>query len=52
MKELEFHDHGDDDRTHDNSKFASCGGEKLVFLWEVGTSQIIRKFEGHFNVSE
>ena len=31
----------------DNSKFASVGGDKQVFLWDVGTGQVIRKFRGH-----
>ncbi|CAI5720063.1 unnamed protein product [Hyaloperonospora brassicae] len=31
----------------DNSKFASCGRDKDVFLWDVPTARVIRKFEGH-----
>lgn len=34
--------------SHDNALFASCGGDKLVFLWDVGTAQTIRRFEGHW----
>jgi WD40 repeat protein len=44
-------DDDDDDRNYNNSQFASCGGEKMVFLWDVASAQVIRKFEGHFNVS-
>jgi len=33
--------------TEDNSKFASCGGDKHVFFWDVTTGQVIRKFVGH-----
>ncbi|CAI5703465.1 unnamed protein product [Peronospora effusa] len=32
---------------HDNSKFASCGRDRDVFMWDVPTAQVIRKFEGH-----
>jgi WD40 repeat protein len=31
----------------DSARFASCGGDKNVFLWDVGTAQIIRRFSGH-----
>jgi WD40 repeat protein len=31
----------------DNSKFASVGGDRVFFLWDVGTSRIVRKFSGH-----
>ncbi|TMW63253.1 hypothetical protein Poli38472_002194 [Pythium oligandrum] len=31
----------------DNSKFASCGRDKAVFMWDVPTGKVIRKFEGH-----
>ncbi|KAJ9513614.1 hypothetical protein QJQ45_006078 [Haematococcus lacustris] len=31
----------------DNSKFASCGGDKQVFLWDVGTGRFVRKLRGH-----
>jgi len=30
-----------------NTKFASCGGDKHFFLWDVSTGQVIRKFVGH-----
>lgn len=29
-----------------NAKFASCGGDRLVFLWDVSTAQTIRRFGG------
>lgn len=32
---------------HDNAKFASCGRDKDVFMWDVPTARVIRKFEGH-----
>ena len=28
-------------------RIASCGGDRQLFLWDVGTGQIIRKFKGH-----
>lgn len=28
-------------------RFASCGGDRQVFLWDVSTGNIIRKFRGH-----
>ena len=28
-------------------RFASCGGDRQVFLWDVSTGSIIRKFRGH-----
>jgi len=31
----------------DNSRIASCGGDKLVHYWDVSTGQIIRKLRGH-----
>jgi mitogen-activated protein kinase organizer 1 len=34
-------------RSHDNSKFGSCGGDRSVFLWDVTTGQTIRRFAGH-----
>jgi mitogen-activated protein kinase organizer 1 len=33
--------------TGDNNRFASCGGDKDVFVWDVATSQIIKKYRGH-----
>lgn len=39
-------------RAHDNSKFASCGRDKDVFMWDVPTAKVIRKFEGHEHVSD
>lgn len=35
-------------RSHDNGKFASCGGDKLVFVWDVPSGTILRKLQGHF----
>jgi mitogen-activated protein kinase organizer 1 len=34
----------------DNSRFASGGGDKSAFLWDVSTGKVIRRFQGHFNV--
>jgi len=31
----------------DNAKFASAGGDKDFFLWDVTTAQVVRKFTGH-----
>jgi len=35
---------------NDNSRFASCGSDKQVFLWDVGTGRTIRRFDGHAQV--
>ena len=34
----------------DNSRFASAGGDKMVYLWDVGTGKTIRKWYGHQQV--
>ncbi|KAK5119820.1 hypothetical protein LTR85_007146 [Meristemomyces frigidus] len=31
----------------DNARFASVGGDKAVFLWDVATAQTLRRFTGH-----
>ena len=31
----------------DNSRLASCGGDRQVFLWDVSSGRIVRKFRGH-----
>ena len=31
----------------DNDKFVSVGGDKTVFVWDVKTGKILRKFSGH-----
>jgi mitogen-activated protein kinase organizer 1 len=31
----------------DNARFASVGGDKTVFLWDVATAQTLRRFNGH-----
>ncbi|KAJ0408528.1 hypothetical protein P43SY_006458 [Pythium insidiosum] len=33
--------------SQDNAQFASCGRDKAVFLWDVPTGKVTRKFEGH-----
>lgn len=32
----------------DNAKFASCGGDRAVFVWDVASGQAVRKLQGHF----
>lgn len=34
-------------RAHDSKTFASCGGDRQVFLWDCVTGRIIRQFQGH-----
>ena len=34
-------------RAHDNSKFASSGGDRSVFIWDVATAQTTRRIPGH-----
>jgi mitogen-activated protein kinase organizer 1 len=34
-------------RSHDNSKFASSGGDRSVFLWDVATGVTTRRMAGH-----
>lgn len=31
----------------DNARFASCGGDRQVFLWDVTAGTVVRKFRGH-----
>jgi len=31
----------------DNNRFASVGGDKNAFIWDVATAKIIRKLTGH-----
>ena len=31
----------------DNSRFASCGGDRAAFLWDVASGRVVRKFQGH-----
>lgn len=43
------------DISNDNSKFISSGSDTQIFLWEVATNQILRRFSGFFgkvNVSK
>lgn len=35
------------DVSADNAKFASVGGDKAVFVWDVASAQTIRRFAGH-----
>lgn len=34
--------------TDDNARFASVGGDKQVFLWDVATGRTLRRWGGHF----
>ena len=34
--------------SNDNAKFASCGGDKVVFVWDVASGTILRRLQGHF----
>lgn len=34
----------------ENGKFASCGGDRTVFLWDVMSGMTIRRFTGHTQV--
>lgn len=33
--------------TDDNERFVTCGGDKLVYMWDVIKGHWIRKFDGH-----
>lgn len=33
--------------SYDNTRIASCGGDRSVFLWDVSSGDIIRRFSGH-----
>jgi len=33
--------------THDNTRFASCGGDRSVFVWDVTSGDILRRLSGH-----
>ena len=33
--------------TQDSARFASVGGDKAFFLWDVGTGRVVRRFTGH-----
>lgn len=32
---------------HDNAKFASSGGDRTAFVWDVTSGETIRRFSGH-----
>ena len=34
--------------TEDNARFASVGGDKQVFLWDVATARTLKRWAGHF----
>ena len=31
----------------DNATFASCGGDRAAFCWDVTTGRVVRRLEGH-----
>lgn len=31
----------------DNARFASCGGDRMVFLWDVEHGSAVRRWNGH-----
>ncbi|CAM9982030.1 unnamed protein product [Discosporangium mesarthrocarpum] len=31
----------------DNSRFASCGEDKIAFIWDVSTGKVVRRMQGH-----
>jgi len=33
--------------TKDNNQFASCGADKVVYVWDVPTARVIRRWRGH-----
>ena len=33
--------------TEDNARFASVGGDRLVFLWDVSQGKTLRRWSGH-----
>ena len=33
--------------TQDNNRFASCGGDKSAFVWDVASGKVIKKYQGH-----
>jgi mitogen-activated protein kinase organizer 1 len=36
-------------RSHDNAKFASAGGDRSVFVWDVATGVTNRRLAGHMS---
>ena len=36
-------------RFSDNTRFASCGGDKVFYVWDVLTGKYIRKIVAHMN---
>jgi mitogen-activated protein kinase organizer 1 len=32
---------------HDNASFASCGGDRSVFVWDVPSGRVLRRLSGH-----
>ena len=33
--------------SEDNARFASVGGDRQVFLWDVGSARTVRRWGGH-----
>jgi mitogen-activated protein kinase organizer 1 len=36
----------DVDVMQDNSKIASCGGDKTIFVWDVASAKILKRLRG------
>lgn len=36
----------------DNAKIASCGVDRAVILWDVGTGEILRRYTAHWEVKK
>ncbi len=34
-------------RSSDNAKFASCGGDRVAYYWDVATSTVLKRLRGH-----
>lgn len=39
-------------RASDNAKIASCGADRAVILWDVGTGEILRRYTAHWEVND
>ena len=35
---------------HENSRFASAGADKVIFVWDVATGEVERRHRGHTQV--
>ena len=39
-------------RSPDNGRLASCGADRAVILWDVGTGEILRRYTAHWEVNK